>query len=227
MSLGKKAVPLVVTVLVVSWVLLARLWATKTEYINGQLPEMSVEDLFVQSTLAVRGSVTGSGTSFVVESPSGMRLIYTDYPVTVTETVRGTAGETVTLRMPGGTVGRLEQIYTIGPELRTGEEYLLFLYQPGMGGGFNTAGDYYYILGLTQGVLSSADGITWTDQNDREMNLPQALAAYGDIPIDRDYARRAFVAAQEDSLAQGKITREEYDQRLAELNTYATIVTEE
>lgn len=225
MNTGKKMVPLAVTVLVLIWVLLARFWAIKTEYINGQLPEMTTEDLFVQSSLAARGTVTEVAPSFVVESASGMRLIYTDYIFSVAEAVRGTAGETVTVRMPGGTVGRLKQVYTIGPELKEGEEYLLFLYQPNQGGGFNTEGDYYYILGLTQGTLSSADGEIWIDQEDREMNLPQALLAYGDIPIDEDFARKAFVRAQKDDLAQGKITQEEYDQRMAELDVYAAIVT--
>ena len=226
MSMGKKAVPLVVVVLVLTWILLARFWATRTEYINGQLPEMTAEDLFAQSSLAVRGTVTEIGPSFAVESASGMRLIYTDYTVAVAEAVRGTAGETVTVRIPGGTVGRLEQIYTIGPELSIGEEYLLFLYQPNMGGGFNTAGDYCYVLGLTHGVLTSADGETWTDQEGQTLHLPQALAAYGSFPIDRDYARRTFVESQQESLAQGRITREEYDQRMAELEVYAVIVTE-
>ena len=38
------------------------------------------------------------------------------------------------------------------PEL-AGEEYLLFLNQPSMGGAFHTLGDYYYITGVTQGVF--------------------------------------------------------------------------
>ena len=39
------------------------------------------------------------------------------------------------------------------PPTPAGEEYLLFLNQPSMGGAFHTLGDYYYITGVTQGVF--------------------------------------------------------------------------
>ena len=57
------------------------------------------------------------------------------------------------VRINGGTAGGVTEVYTPSPELKIGEDYLLFLYQPARGGSFNTKGDYYCILGLTQGVF--------------------------------------------------------------------------
>lgn len=36
---------------------------------------------------------------------------------------------------------------------KDGDDVVLFLYQPNTGGGYNTLGNYYYIVGVNQGVF--------------------------------------------------------------------------
>ena len=47
----------------------------------------------------------------------------------------------------------MTEVYEHSPVLSGENEYLLFLYKPARGGAYNTDGDYYYILGLTQGTF--------------------------------------------------------------------------
>ena len=57
------------------------------------------------------------------------------------------------IRVQGGIVGNRKEIYNPTPDLEYDGEMIPFLYKPGRGGGFNTEGDYYYVLGLPQGIF--------------------------------------------------------------------------
>ena len=205
-------------------------WGTcreTVEYMDGLLAKRTVEDLFTMSGLVAEGVITDTAPSFWVQSPDGTRALYTDYTFRLSDVLRGqAAGETVTLRLPGGRVGTHRQVYTANPELREGEPYLLFLYRPGRGGAYNTAGDYYYILGLNQGVFSPADGEVYRSQSGTELDLEEALEAYGALPVRETYFREEFLQNQKANLESGFITQEEYDRMMAGLDDYAVILEE-
>lgn len=120
--------------------------------ISGTTVGLSFAELAETSTLIVYGKVSRICEPALVEWVGGGSSHITDVEFTVSETLRGECGDTITVRTLGGLVDNVYEEYTDVPELREGEEYLLFLYQPGMGGSMNTRGDYYYLRGLSQGV---------------------------------------------------------------------------
>lgn len=120
----------------------------------------TLDDLIEQSNLVVRGTVKNISDPFMIRGVNGIgELTYTDYDIDVSEVVRGNLPSdtrSVVVRMEGDPSNNL-MIYESAPILDKEREYLLFLQKPGMGGGFNTEGDYYYILGLRQGVYENAE----------------------------------------------------------------------
>ncbi|MFQ7139984.1 hypothetical protein [Evtepia sp.] len=105
-----------------------------------------------------------------------------------------------------------------------GEEYLLFLNQPSMGGAFHTLGDYYYITGVTQGVFQEGTAGLYTSQSGDTLSPIQLAMTRSVPPVDSDSLREEFVENQQANLANGFITQEEYDAAIAGMNTYATVV---
>jgi hypothetical protein len=103
------------------------------------LEKLTLEEMAQESTLIVRGRVTGcSGEPF---GPA----IYTRCAITVSEGWKGNAGEQVVFYIPGGTVGGLSQIVSGAPKVGTGEEYVLFLWAGRSG--------MNQVIGLSQGVF--------------------------------------------------------------------------
>jgi hypothetical protein len=86
------------------------------------MQQLSVDDLAVKSTAIVRGRVTDSFTSLA--GPT----VYTHYHVTVTETLKGSAGVTVDVALPGGVASGIRQTYPGVPQLSIGSEYVLYLW---------------------------------------------------------------------------------------------------
>lgn len=63
----------------------------ETAYISGLLAPVSTDDLFSQSSLVVRGQVSGRSDSFQIQSPSGSVANFTDYYFTIDNILRGRA----------------------------------------------------------------------------------------------------------------------------------------
>jgi hypothetical protein len=83
---------------------------------------LAVHDLVGHAELIVRGRVTDLRP--VVPPEGGIATIAT---VSVTTTLKGSAGPFVSVRVPGGAIGR-DRVVTIGaPTLRVGEEGIFFL----------------------------------------------------------------------------------------------------
>lgn len=118
----------------------------------GEIVPLPFSELAETSTLVAYGMVTRICDPALVEWVSGGSCHITDVEFSVSDILRGESEKTVTVRTLGGLVNGLYAEYTDVPELIEGQTYLLFLYQPGMGGGMNTEGDYYYLRGLSQGV---------------------------------------------------------------------------
>ena len=60
----------------------------ETAYISGLLAPVSTDDLFSQSSLVVRGQVSGRSDSFQIQSPSGSVANFTDYYFTIDNILR-------------------------------------------------------------------------------------------------------------------------------------------
>ena len=111
------------------------------------LSQLTVADMIEQSTAIVRAKVQGS---FAVNRNG---TIYTYYHLAVTENLKSTTPSTLDVAVPGGSLGRVSQSVAGAPELKTGSEYVLFLWTSKSG--------LTQIIGLSQGafdVRSNAAG---------------------------------------------------------------------
>ncbi len=75
----------------------------------------------------------------------GRRSLETFVTVAVADYLKGDLGATVTLRVPGGQLGRYRTIFVGAPEFQLGDEVVLFLK--------HGAASYPYIIGLSQGAF--------------------------------------------------------------------------
>ena len=103
------------------------------------LEKLSVDQMAQQSTMIVRGRITGC----VGEARSS--VIYTRCSVAVTETWKGVPRSQVDFIVPGGRVRALSQTFTGTPKFNANEQYVLFLWIGRSG--------VPQIIGLSQGVF--------------------------------------------------------------------------
>lgn len=115
-----------------SLVTLGLAWSTTLE-------RLSLDDMIGKSTAIVRGKVSGS---YAIAQG---RLIYTYYAIQVSETLKGTARNSIAVAVPGGTANNLRQIIPGAPELHTGDEFVFFLWTGKSG--------VTQVIGLTQGLF--------------------------------------------------------------------------
>lgn len=200
--------------------------------INGIIEEKTEDDLFEQSSLLIIGTV-GESNSFQIEKANGGTGNFTDYEINISKILRGERRQsTATVRVQGGTALGVTEVYNPSPELESGEEYLLFLYKPSRGGSFNTEGDYYYILGLTQGIFqevssstTTAGNVVYKSQSGYEIGFDRISERATEYPIDELYFRTEYIENQKRNLANGFITEDEYEKKMAEIDVYASKVT--
>jgi hypothetical protein len=108
------------------------------------LERLSLDDMIEKSTLIVRGNVANFSTA-----ASGP-VIFTNYTVHVTERLKGQAGDSVTVSVPGGTANGVRQSFAGAPRLSPGDDFVFFLYTGRDG---RTT-----VLGLTQGLFGLKAG---------------------------------------------------------------------
>lgn len=195
--------------------------------INGILEEKTEDQLFEQSSLIVLGSVKDIGSAFRVKSSTESFSNFTDYTLEIDNVLRGEYEEnTLVVRVQGGTACGITEIYSPAPKLELGEYYLLFLYQPERGGSFNTKGDYYYILGLTQGIFEKENKDVYLSQNNYEITLEHVKNRANEYPVDKQYFRNEYIENQKRNLENGFISQSEFDTIIKNIDVYATIVSE-
>ena len=107
---------------------------------SATLERLSLDDMIAKSTVIVRGKVTSA-----YAAASGP-IIYTNYTVQVSERLKGQAGSSVEVSVPGGAANGLRQTFSGAPTLNAGEEFVFFLFTGRDG---RTA-----IIGLTQGLFA-------------------------------------------------------------------------
>ena len=206
-------------------------FAPKTVYISGTLVERNFEDLYEQSALIALGTVTEKSEAFQIQNVSGSIANFTDYSFKINSTLRGNAdNDTVTVRVQGGTVGNYTEIYEFSPDLEKNKEYLLFLYKPGRGGAYNTEGDYYYVLGLTQGSFSEDQTGNFISQSGEKLthdNLIATLDSEESKPVDENYFRNEYIENQKRNLQNGFITQQEFDDMMANIGSVLNTTLED
>lgn len=104
------------------------------------MERLSLQDMIAQSTAIVRAKVTGSYAAR--RGP----VIYTYYSIQTSEQLKGPKPSVVAV--PGGTLNSLRQTFPGAPELKTGDEFVFFLWTGSSG--------ITQIMGLTQGLFRVA-----------------------------------------------------------------------
>ena len=192
---------------------------------SGSLAPVEPEELFSNSQLVVVGKATGESQSLLIRSVDGGEMIHTDTFFEVSEVLRGETDKSIlALRHMGGSVGNETLIFDNAPELKEGQEYVLFLYNPNMGGGFNAAGDHYYIYGAVQGMLTANEDGMYEIEDDMVLSKDELIEKINEYPVDKDHFRNEFIDNQKGNLESGFITKEDYDKMMKDLDVYATVV---
>ena len=112
---------------------------------SATLERLTLDDMIAKSTIIVRGKVA---SSFAAASGP---VIYTHYTVQVSERLKGQAGSSVDVVVPGGAANGLRQTFSGAPTLNAGDEFVFFL--------FTGRDGRTTIMGLTQGLFAlPADG---------------------------------------------------------------------
>jgi hypothetical protein len=83
----------------------------------------------------------------VLDSAAVLRgnVIYTSYRLKVTQKIKGQAGSTMEVLVPGGTLNNLRQSFAGSPTLDAGSEYVIFVWTSPRG--------LNHVLGMAQGVF--------------------------------------------------------------------------
>lgn len=111
---------------------------------GATLQYLSMDDMIAKSTAIVRGRVGASSVS--MDGPAGRGTIYTHYSVQVLEVLKGAAGGSVDVAVPGGALRNFRQTFAGAPTLRAGNEYVFFLWTSRTG--------LTQIIGLSQGLFT-------------------------------------------------------------------------
>lgn len=104
------------------------------------LVPIEFRELVNVSTTIVHGRVVDARAAWV----DGRRAIETFLTIEADEYLKGSGGGTVTVRVPGGRIGRYRTIFVGAPEFQRGDEVVLFL---------RTYADRVAIVGLSQGAF--------------------------------------------------------------------------
>jgi hypothetical protein len=104
------------------------------------LQKLSLDDMIRQSTAIVRVTVTGS-----YAAARGLD-IYTHYQFQVVETLKAGPVQIREVAVPGGAAGGLRQLAAGAPGLKTGQDYVVFLWTGRSG--------MTQVMGLSQGLFS-------------------------------------------------------------------------
>ena len=113
-----------------------RVWATTLE-------QLTLDDMAQKSTAIVRARVTGS------HAVTRGADIYTYFQLQVLETWKSSGQASTEVAVPGGVVDGIRQSVSGAPELKPGQEYVLFLWTSRSG--------LTQVIGLSQGVFKVSE----------------------------------------------------------------------
>jgi hypothetical protein len=153
-------------------------------------------ELVATAPVIVHGQVVDVRGGWV----DGRRSVETFVTIAVADYLKGNLGESVTVRVPGGQIGRYRTVFVGAPAFEPGDEVVLFLKRAGQ--------SYLYIIGLSQGAFRVvADAQTGR----RMVTTPVVMGTGGDAPepiVRGDVTRKpmpidSFRDAVRQVLAQG------------------------
>ena len=206
-----------------------------TCYISGMLKQYGYDDLLDTATVVVRATVESQSDTFQISPVSGGDPSnFTDFTLRVTDSFQGDKqiGDMLTVRVQGGEVDGFNVVVEDAPSYQVGDDVLVFLYQPNLGAGYNTTGDYYYTLGLYQGAFFASEKSYSNDlkfENAAGMEISynkisSDTAIQAKTVINENQFYNEFLDNLNMNLESGFISQDEYDRLLAESQVYATIV---
>lgn len=228
---GRSSRKLLISVLAIALVIGGgfglRALSHETVHVSGLLEYKSVDDLFCQSSLVAVGQITGQSDAFRVQHVSEDSAVnFTDYTFSISSLLQGQPDtDTVTVRVLGGTANNITEIYEESPSFVENETYLLFLYQPGMGGAYNTAGDYYYLCGSNQGVFSADASGRYVSVHGEVLPDAQLASAGQNASVNENFSRDQFLENQQRNLTNGFISQEEYNALIDSMDEYAEVIS--
>jgi hypothetical protein len=172
-----------------------RAWATTLE-------QLTLDDMAQKSTAIVRAQVTGSHV--------GKRgaNIYTYFELQVIETWKSSGQKTTEVAVPGGAFDGIRQSVTGAPELKPGQEYVLFLWTSRSG--------LTQVIGLSQGLFKVSEEGSEGGRGNAVVQRPAASELIVDrsgLPLDdrpvnmqlRDLRARVFQALASAKLGAAKL----------------------
>ena len=101
----------------------------------------------------------------------GRRSVETFVTVEAEEYLKGNLGERLTIKVPGGQLGRYRTVFIGAPEFQDGDEVVLFLKGSGP--------SYPYVIGLSQGAFRV---VTDARSGRRMVTTPIVMGKGGDDP---------------------------------------------
>lgn len=203
--------------------------------VSATIAAIDYSDLFEQAHLIIRGVVTEKNEEVLVQAVrSAEPMCFTDKYIEVLDIYRGAAEtRSITIRVAGGSkhtdpnVGVTNVDYE--PDLVPGEEYILFLYKPNYGGGWNTGENYYKVVGYRQGAfLLNERGMYFNEvyqmELDPELFKKEVAVINEKVPIDYDYQANSILESLKSNEELGVISQDQYKRELGEMQEYAKVI---
>lgn len=214
-----------------------------TAQTSSALMPMEGVDLNAASSLVVRGVASKEYREVLVQDAAGASapVCFTERDFEILEVYRGeTSSETITIRTKGGSKDDINEAAADGvtvwvedesqeTSFAAGYEYILYLYKPNFGGGWQTKDDYYLCVSDAQGVLSlGSDGLFYSRDHvnvvDPNSFAQEMTEINNTVPIDYDYHKNEMINALTSNYEAGIYNEELYQRELSLLEVYATVV---
>jgi hypothetical protein len=202
--------------------------------ISGLLAAKDIPQLIMESDIIVFGKVIEASDPIkICPVGGGDYSLFTDYYFDAIDVLKSSElfdnMNRIPVRIHGGVTKDLIVVHGEEPKLTIGNEYLLFLFKPGMGAGYNTEGEYCYVTGATQGTYSfvNNDGIQKLvpqlgTQTLTMGELKQQINDFSSVAVKTKM--EIFKENLLKNIESGFISEDEYSIFLDEANTYATII---
>jgi len=210
--------------------------ALETVVTNLSIARVEFDALAEQSSLVVRGTVSDVTDLLLIQGVQGGDPAYfINSYFDVLEVYRGeTDGASIPIRELCTQYllqedGSVSEASLSSATLLPGEEYILFLYKPNYGGGWNTADDFFQIVGFNQGAFLREEVDVFRNASYEEAlyaeSIAQEMATINEAtPIDYDFHKKLLEEGLQANFESGFITEQYYEQALEEQGLYATII---